>query len=94
MEGKPQNFPYLRMTRLVFFRDKESYTSLSAILESFGSCSGLRVNHEKTEILVLGSNFPPEKDLNDHKICETIKNWAFILVMTKNREMISITDKH
>ena len=56
-----------------FLCDKESYTSLSAILESFGSCSGLHVNHEKTEILALGSNFPHEKDLNDHKICETIK---------------------
>ena len=56
-----------------FLRDKESYTSLSAILESFGSCSGLRVNHEKTEISALGSNFPHKKDLNDHKICETIK---------------------
>ena len=30
-----------------FVRDKESYPSLFAILESFGSCSGLRVNHEK-----------------------------------------------
>ena len=56
-----------------FVRDKESYTSLSTILESFGSCSGLRVNHEKTEILALGSNLPHEEDLNDHKICETIK---------------------
>ena len=50
-----------------FLRDKESYTSLSAILKSFGSCSGLRVNHEKTEILALDSS------LNHHKICETIK---------------------
>ena len=29
-----------------FVRDRESYASLFAILESFGSCSGLRVNHE------------------------------------------------
>ena len=56
-----------------FLRDKESYTSLFATLESFGSCSGLRVNHEKTEIFALGSNILEDKDLNDHKICETIK---------------------
>ena len=32
---------------ICFVRDKESYASLFAILESFGSCSGLGVNHEK-----------------------------------------------
>ena len=31
------------------------------------------VNHAKTEILALGSNILHEKDLNDRKICETIK---------------------
>ena len=56
-----------------FLRDKESHTSLFAILESFGSCSGLRVNHDKTEIIALGSNILHEKDFNDHKICEIIK---------------------
>ena len=56
-----------------FSRDKESYTCLFAILKSFGSCSGLRVNHEKKEILALASNIVREKDLNSHKICETIK---------------------
>jgi len=56
-----------------FLREKESYTSLFATLESFGSCSGLRVNREKTEILALGSNNLEDKDLNDHKICETTK---------------------
>lgn len=56
-----------------FLRDKESLASLFAILESFGTCSGLRVNHEKTEIIALGSNILHEKDFNDHKICEIIK---------------------
>ena len=54
-----------------FLRDKESYFFLFATLESFGSCSGLSVNHEKTEILGLGSNNnleEAEKDLNDPKI--------------------------
>ena len=72
MEENLRNFPYLRMTTC-FLRDKESYTSLFATLESFGLCSGLRVNHEKTEIFALGSNNLEDKDLNDHKICETIK---------------------
>ena len=56
-----------------FLRDKESHTSLFAILESFESCSGLRVNHEKTEIIALGSIVLHEKDFNDHKICSIIK---------------------
>ena len=56
-----------------FVRDKESYASLFAILESFGSCSGLRVNHEKTEILALGNSILHEKDFNNHKVCEIIK---------------------
>ena len=56
-----------------FLRDKESHTSLFAILESFGSCSGLRVNQEKSEILALGSNILHEKYFNDHKMFEVIK---------------------
>ena len=56
-----------------FVRDKESYASLFAILESFGSCSGLRVNHEKTEILALGNSILHEKDFNNHRVCEIIK---------------------
>ena len=51
-----------------FLRDKESHTSLFAILESFGSCSSLRINHEKTEIIALGSNILHEKDFNDNNI--------------------------
>ena len=56
-----------------FLRDKESYASLFVILESFGSCSGLRVNHEKTEILALGNSILHEKDFNNHRVCEIIK---------------------
>ena len=56
-----------------FLHDKESHTSLFATLESFGSCSGLRVNHEKTEVIALGSIILHEKDFKDQKICEIIK---------------------
>ena len=56
-----------------FLHDKESHTSLFETLESFGSCSGLRVNHEKTEVIALGSIILHEKDFKDHTICEIIK---------------------
>ena len=53
--------------------DKTSYTNLFRILNSFGECSGLKVNDEKTEILPLGDNILQEKDLPTHSICEIIK---------------------
>jgi len=56
-----------------FVRGKESYVPLFALLKSFGSCSGLRVNHEKTEILALGNSILQEKDFNNHRVCEIIK---------------------
>ena len=56
-----------------FVRDKESYISPFVILESFGSCSGLRVNHEKTETLALGNNILHGKDFNNHRVCKIIK---------------------
>ena len=37
-------------------KDKVSYSNLFCILESFGDCSGSKVNDEKTEILALGNN--------------------------------------
>ena len=39
-----------------FLKDELSYTNLFRTLKAFGECSGLKVNHEKTEILVLGSD--------------------------------------
>ena len=53
--------------------DKASYTSLFRILNSFGKCSGLKVNDEKTEIMPLGDNILQEKDFPTHTICEIIK---------------------
>ena len=41
-------------------------------MESFGLCSGLRVNHDKTEVKALGSIILHEKDVKDHTICEII----------------------
>ena len=56
-----------------FLRDKSSYTSLFEVLESFGECSGLKVIHEKTEILALGSYSLEGVDLVKHNLCEVIK---------------------
>ena len=53
--------------------DKTSYTNLFHIFNSFGECSGLKVNDEKTEILPLGDNILQEKDFPFHSICEIIK---------------------
>ena len=54
-------------------KDKTSYTNLFRILNSFGECSGLKVNDEKTEIMPLGDNILQEKDFPTNSICEVIK---------------------
>ena len=43
---------------------------------SFGECSGLKVNDEKTEIVPLENNIQQEKDFPKHSICEVIKIWG------------------
>ena len=68
-------------------KDKISYTNLFRILKSFGECSGLKVNDEKTEIVPLGDNILQEKDFPKHSICEVIKIWGYILVMMKDKEI-------
>ena len=54
--------------------DKSSYTNLFCILNSFGECSGLKVNDEKAKIMPLGDNVLQEKDFPTYSICEIIKN--------------------
>ena len=54
-------------------KDKISYLDLFCILESFGECSGLKMNDEKTEILALGNNFLQESDFPKHNFSEVIK---------------------
>ena len=54
-------------------KDKMSYTNLFRILESFGECSGLKVNDEKTEIVFLGDKILQEEDFPKHSICEVTK---------------------
>ena len=54
-------------------KDKTSYLNLFYVLESFGECSGLKVNDEKTEVLALGNNSLQESDFPKHNLCEVIK---------------------
>ena len=37
-----------------FIKDSSSCTNLFVMLKTFGECSGLEINNEKTEALVLG----------------------------------------
>ena len=58
-----------------FLRDGDSYITLHVfqVLECFGDCSGLKVNHEKTEMLALGNNTIQDTTFAKHKVCEVIK---------------------
>ena len=56
-----------------FLSDKGSYISLLRILEDFGECSGLKVNHEKTEALAFGDSSIWEDLSNKYTLCDVIK---------------------
>ena len=56
-----------------FLKDKRSYTSLFRLLDDFGECSGLKVNHEKTEALAFGDSSIWEDLSNMHNLRNVIK---------------------
>ena len=56
-----------------FPKDKRSYTSLFRLLYNFGECSGLKVNHEKTEALAFGDSSIWEDLSNMHNLRNVIK---------------------
>ena len=56
-----------------FLSDKGSYISLFRLLEDFGECSGLKVNHEKTEALVFGDSSLWEDVSNMYTLRNVIK---------------------
>ena len=56
-----------------FLRDGVSYITLFQVLECFGDCSGLKVNHGKTEMLALGNNTIQDMTFAKYKVCEVIK---------------------
>ena len=56
-----------------FLSDKGSYITLFRLLEDFGECSGLKVNHEKTEALVFGDSSLWEDVSNMYTLRNVIK---------------------
>ncbi|KAL9967729.1 hypothetical protein ACROYT_G026019, partial [Oculina patagonica] len=56
-----------------FLKDKLSYTNLFRTLEGFEKCSGLKVNHEKTETFFLGNMIIREVPSVMYNRCEAIK---------------------
>ena len=50
----------------VFLKDDLSLTNFLKLIEGYGTCSGLKVNHEKTELLLLGN------------LTCTARNWQMI----------------
>ena len=57
-----------------FLSDKGSYITLFRLLKDFGECSGLKVNHEKTEALVFGDSSLWEDVSNMYTLRNVIKS--------------------
>lgn len=56
-----------------FVRDKLSHRTLLDTLKLFGTYSGLKVNHDKTEILVLGNMEINSSELGVNELSKVIK---------------------
>ena len=58
-----------------FAKDDLSLTNFLKLIEDYGTCSGLKVNHEKTELLLLGNLTctVQETSLNNIKIKRSVK---------------------
>ena len=56
-----------------FLRDKKSYEALNSLLDTYGDCSGLKVNKEKREAYWLGSSHKNHETLDINKVNEPIK---------------------
>ena len=59
-----------------FLKDELSLTNFLKLIEDYGTCSGLKVNHEKTELLLLGNLActVQEAALNNIKIKRSVKS--------------------
>ena len=68
-------------------RDKESYNSLSSLLNTYGECSGLKLNKHKKEAYWLGSSYRNHEVLHIKKVNEPIKIlgifFTFMLIISK-----------
>ena len=56
-----------------FFCDKSSHSALFDTLELFGAYSGLKINQDKTEILLLGNMNISSSELKVSEISKVIK---------------------
>ena len=56
-----------------FLRDKKSYEALNLLLNTYGDCSGLKVNKEKKEAYWLGKSHINHDTLDINKVNEPIK---------------------
>ena len=56
-----------------FVRYKQSHITLLDVIKSFGRNSGLMINHDKTEALLLGNNASNSLDLGKIEIKKSIK---------------------
>ena len=55
-----------------FLRNDISLHKFLELVEAFGECSGLRINHDKTEVMLLGNSVSPSLR-NDTEIDFEIK---------------------
>ena len=69
-----------------FLKDDLSLTNFLKLIEDYGTCSGLKVNHEKTELLLLGNLActVQEAALNNIKIKRSVKILG-VYLFTQNK---------
>ena len=75
IRDEPVKLSFLTDDMTCFIKDSNSYTNLFVTLKTFGECSGLKINNEKTEALTLGNSRSlwegPHSDLPN--LCNTVK---------------------
>ena len=49
-----------------FLKNDKSLIKFLELVLLFGKCSGLVINHDKSEILLLGNSFPAPPNLNSY----------------------------
>ena len=56
-----------------FVRDKPSYRTLLNVIKLFGTYSGLNIDHDKTEVLLLGNMEASSSELDVTEIIKSLK---------------------
>ena len=76
-------------------RDKESYDSLSSLLNTYGECSGLKLNKDKKEAYWLGSSYGNHETFDINKVNEPIKILGIfpLLMISAKVESLNLTLK-